>query len=237
MPAFWDHAIVAAITILLPLHDLLIWYPRLLRAAPERAARARRRTYLESMAIEWGLLFLTVGWWTRAERSWDDLGLGLSFGWGFWIAAALTIGVVIYSLRLRAALEEGDEETEEAVRNQLGHLRALLPHTRSELAHFGALSVTAGICEELLYRGFLIWYLALLVPTPIAVLAGALLFGAAHAYQGSRGVLQTGVVGLGFVLLYLLSGSLWIPMLLHAFIDFNTGAMAYGLLRRQGAAG
>ncbi len=35
----------------------------------------------------------------------------------------------------------------------------LLPHSRDELRWFTALSVTAGVCEELLYRGFLFWVL------------------------------------------------------------------------------
>ena len=71
------------------------------------------------------------------------------------------------------------------------------------------------------------------MPLPAAVVVAALLFGMAHAYQGSRGVLQTGLVGLGLAVLYVLSGSLWLPMALHAFVDLNSGLLAFSYLRRE----
>jgi membrane protease YdiL (CAAX protease family) len=79
----------------------------------------------------------------------------------------------------------------------------------------------------------LIWYLRALVPPVPAILLASLLFGMAHAYQGTRGVGQTALVGLGMAILYTAGGSLWIPMLLHAFIDLNSGLLAYAFLRRE----
>jgi len=102
------------------------------------------------------------------------------------------------------------------------------------MIRFVLLSLTAGICEEVLFRGYLLWYLSCLVPTVAAWLAGALLFGMAHAYQGSGGVLRTGLVGAGLVALYVISGSLWLPMILHAFVDVNSGLLAYAYLKHSG---
>ena len=65
-----------------------------------------------------------------------------------------------------------------------------------------------------------------------ALFVAGLLFGLAHAYQGPRGVLQTGVVGLGLAVLYVFTGSLWVPMALHAFVDLNSGLLAYAFLHR-----
>ena len=67
---------------------------------------------------------------------------------------------------------------------QIEPLRALLPHDSRELQTFCALSITAGVCEELLYRGFLIVFLSSAFGVLPAVALSSLVFGIAHAYQG-----------------------------------------------------
>lgn len=234
MPTLWDHVLVVCITILLPVHDLLFWYPRLVRGGPGGPSRARRHAYRESIIVQWTLTALTAWIWVRAGRPWPELGVAAPAGWGFWLALLLA-GVVIAAgtwQRLSLTRSE-DEDTHEAMLDQLDHLRALLPHTRAELKQFSAVAVTAGLCEEVLFRGFVYWYLAALVPAPAAVVLAAALFGMAHAYQGTRGVLVTAGVGLGLMLLYIISGSLWVPMIVHVFIDLNSGLLAYTVLRRE----
>lgn len=229
-----DHAIVVAITVVLPVHDLLFWYPRLLRAGPDRAARARLNAYRESVIVLWALGAVTAWWWWSRGRDWLELGVSVPEGWGFWSALALSVVVMGLLSWQRISLERKDDpEVETAVLEQIEPLRALLPHTPREMATFGMVSFTAGVCEELLFRGFLLWYLLQLIPSVPAYLVGALLFGMAHAYQGVRGIVQTAAVGLGLVVLYLLSGSLWIPMVVHAFVDWNSGRLAYAFLRRR----
>jgi len=230
----FDHVLVILITILLPVHDLLFWYPRLLRAERVHASRAKTRAYLETMGIEWGLSIVVVVFWIRRDRTWDALGLDAPAGWGFWVAAALALGIIGFGTWQRlAVIRDTDTEVKQAVLAQLENLKPLLPQTPRQLTQFSGVALTAGICEELLFRGFLIWYLDQLVPTPVALFLAAALFGMAHAYQGTRGVLQTGLVGVGLVIFYVLSGSLWIPMLVHAFIDLNTGLLAYTFLSRK----
>jgi membrane protease YdiL (CAAX protease family) len=111
----------------------------------------------------------------------------------------------------------------EQARSQLGEVRALLPHTSNELSLFMGLAVTAGICEELLYRGFLIAYAARFLPGWLAVIATALVFGFGHLYQGTSGAIQTGVVGLVMGALYLAIGSVWPLMMAHAIVDIGGG--------------
>lgn len=229
-----DHVLVVLITIVLPVHDLLFWYPRLVRAAAERVRSARHRAYFQSLATEWVLLAATLAAWAMLGRGWSDLGFRAPSGWGFWAALALAAGFAAFVGRQRRNLvREVDPEARATVLAHLEPLRPLLPHTRRELLHFSAVSITAGICEEILFRGFLIWYLRALVPPIPAVLLASLLFGMAHAYQGTRGVGQTSLVGLGMAILYTASGSLWVPMVLHAFIDLNSGLLAYTFLRRE----
>ena len=233
MPYVLDHVLVVMITILLPLHDLLFWFPRLLHAPPHEAGRARIHAYTESTWVEWSMVAATAALWLHYQRGWGDLGLAAPHGWRFWLGAGIASAFVVFiTIQRRAVSREDDPEVIASVRRQLQGLQPLLPHTSREMFHFGIVSVTAGICEEILYRGFLIWYLALLIPLAPAVVVSSLLFGFAHAYQGTKGVLQTGLVGLGLGILYVLSGSLWAPMAVHALVDLNSGLLAYNFLQR-----
>ena len=56
-------------------------------------------------------------------------------------------------------------------------------------------------------------------------------FAAGHAYQGWRGVLQTGVVGAVYTLFVAVFESLWPAIVLHAVMDFAAGVMAWLALR------
>jgi membrane protease YdiL (CAAX protease family) len=75
----------------------------------------------------------------------------------------------------------------------------LLPQSRVELLPFLALAVTAGVCEEFLYRGFAMAALARAgLPAWGVVLVSSVLFGLAHLYQGRGGLVSTLVIGTVF---------------------------------------
>jgi membrane protease YdiL (CAAX protease family) len=106
----------------------------------------------------------------------------------------------------------------------LKRLDFFLPVSREERLWFAVISVTAGVCEEVLYRGFLIryfsdgpWHLAL----ALALVISSVAFGFAHGYQGLSGIISTGVGGAMFSVIFFITGSLWLPMALHAFVDLN----------------
>lgn len=101
----------------------------------------------------------------------------------------------------------------------LAHLSALLPRDREEVLFGIAISVAAGIGEELFFRLLLPMLLAAFVGGIPAVVMAVLLFGMAHAYQGWKGVTVTTLVGALLTAMYLMSGSLVIAMLFHATID------------------
>lgn len=111
-----------------------------------------------------------------------------------------------------------------------------LPNTGAERAAFALLSLSAGVCEEVLYRGFLIRLLhegALALPVGGALAISSLLFGLGHAYQGWKGMLSTTIGGLALGLVFLLSGSLIPGVILHALMDLQ---VAYVLRPLSGSA-
>jgi len=101
----------------------------------------------------------------------------------------------------------------------------VLPKTRKEKLWFTAVSATAGIGEEVVYRGFLFYLLINLFPSMpiyiILIIAGVL-FGIAHSYQGFWGVLKTSFIGILFGALYISSGFLLPGILLHFIVDFSS---------------
>jgi membrane protease YdiL (CAAX protease family) len=84
----------------------------------------------------------------------------------------------------------------------------------------------AAICEEIVFRAFLIGRLeaafgsAARIATAAAVLLSSVLFGFAHAYQGPTGVLITGTLGLIFACVYAYCGrNLWLNIVVHGVYD------------------
>ena len=101
---------------------------------------------------------------------------------------------------------------------------ALLPRTVRERRAFALLSVTAGVCEETLYRGVLAAVVTALWPGVGAVgaaMLSAAAFGLAHLYQGAVGVVTSTVLGACLGVLYLATGSLVLPACYHALVDLR----------------
>ncbi len=190
----------------------------------EATALARIPVYLSSLAMLWllGLLALGAGLWS----GFDLAGLGLAALGGadavVWTAGALGAAIVL-AVAWRTL---GVRET--AV------LEALLPRTGFEKACFVALSLTAGVCEELVFRGFLIGALvAASGSTVLAVILSAAAFGVVHAYQSGTGSLRAGLLGLVMTVPVLATGSLIPSMLAHFLYDVVAGLwLADWLLRR-----
>lgn len=145
--------------------------------------------------------------------------MGAGFVAGAIVGAALCVGFLVWSSRRQAPSSSAK------VSGQLAAIQPMLPRTRRGRWGWAALSLSAGVTEEITYRGLLFLALAVVLPsgTPAAVLVvlAAALFGAAHWYQGRAGMLATGVTGAVLTMVYLGTGSLLVPMILHTLIDLR----------------
>jgi membrane protease YdiL (CAAX protease family) len=103
-------------------------------------------------------------------------------------------------------------------------MRAITPVSRIEKVVFTALSVIAGVCEELSFRSFLIP--ALMVVTgsrfgSVAISSAA--FGVLHAHQRTGGALRAGMLGVVLSIPFLITGSVYPSMAAHALVDMVGG--------------
>ena len=197
---------------------------------------ARRSFYRRLLVLEWGLTVLTVLIWLAAPGV-DAAAVGLT--WPRELPGPVVTGLclllmlfVVLSTRalrggvlVEAARPDRRRPGDGRHAEPPGHATlALLPRTPGERRLFTLVGITAGVCEEWLYRGFFLAVVAAMAGGPpawVLVLVAAVAFGLAHAYQGLGGILLTGVLGGVLAALYLDTGSLLLPVLLHAVIDLR----------------
>jgi membrane protease YdiL (CAAX protease family) len=221
-PKLIDHLLIVFVALVLP---FAAWRGfRHLVAAP--SPETRRRAWRVNIAWQWGFALALIAWWLYAKRPLPTLGIGpIAGGAGsaFAIGAALVaVGFLVWQL---VAVRKGGP-ARESTRAQVLPLQALLPHDAAEMRLFTGVSVTAGICEELIYRGFVFWYFERLGGTVLAIAASTLVFGAGHFYQGASGFFKAGAGGLIAAGLRVVTGSLWVPMVLHGAVDVLGGLTA-----------
>jgi len=105
----------------------------------------------------------------------------------------------------------------------VGDIRSLLPRTRAELKYGVGLALSAGVFEELLFRlGLPALLFGILGLGPLSFVIAAVLFGMLHLYQGPLGILFSALLGLVFAALYVLTGSIAAPIVVHALVDLRT---------------
>jgi membrane protease YdiL (CAAX protease family) len=125
---------------------------------------------------------------------------------------------------LPVVLSRRNPKAREKLDRQLGTIGFFLPRTREERRWFAALSVVVGVCEEIVFRGWLIRWLAgapLGLGLIAAAVAAAAIFGIDHGYQGVAGIVATTVMALVFTLIFFATGTLWVPIVAHALIDLR----------------
>lgn len=235
---------LALLALLLVVLGLLVW-----RAATRsrstfrrftglRSTRARQKVYgrwlLESALVMGGLsaavllaAFPFVPHVLDETQSWRPVAVVRTFlgtpGGSAASAAAIVVflGVLIAPpLLLRRSIDEGGGI--DAIPT-VGDIRSLLPRTRAELRYGVGLALSAGLFEELLFRlGLPALLFGILGLGPLAFVIAALLFGMLHLYQGPLGILFAALLGLAFAALYVLTGSIAAPIVVHALVDLRT---------------
>lgn len=101
---------------------------------------------------------------------------------------------------------------------------ASYPQNNRERSVFMWLAFSVGICEEIIYRAFLPYYFQ---QEPYAfslmtsIVAASVIFALIHFHQGVMGIVQALFIGFMFSYIFILSGSLWIPIILHVLYDLK----------------
>jgi membrane protease YdiL (CAAX protease family) len=196
-------------------------YRGVLRAEQLRAVGTVNRIgfYTQTIAAEWillGVVLLGV-WLYKAPigavlgKPWKSAGQAAKdFGWGlvFWLGSS--VALVIAGLLLRS--------------QNSARVDFLLPHNAVERCVWVVVAISAGICEEAIFRGYLQrQFLAATQNAPVAIALSAILFGAVHAYQGWKMMIMIGLLGAMLGILANWRGTVRTGMFAHAWQDTVAG--------------
>lgn len=223
-PSLADHLLAGVFGFLLPL------------VSGWRSARAfktirfteplRKRFFISNSLSLWLVtLAILFVWWVQG-RSLETIGLGRIPVFSLAVITLSLVFIALYALDAWRSLKNGTGDN--SLRDEWLDSAPFLPTAYRELPAYALMCVTAGFCEEVVFRGFMINYSLAIFPNhqmgqALAIGAPALVFAAAHYYQGIRAVIKIAVLSILFGYIFFLSKSLWIVILLHFLIDFAGG--------------
>lgn len=191
------------------------------------ASLARRRATRPRALVRYFTLTITL-WWAFAALAVSalllspgataaDLGIALPGDPLFFFPVVLLFAVIAVASgrSFRELAKEGKHIPGRAA------IEAMLPRTGTERRLAMAAAVTDGICAELLYRGLLIAFGvgALGLDLYLAAALSLAVYALAGWYQGGTGVLVLALFGTLLTGLYLATGSLLLPIAVHAMIS------------------
>jgi membrane protease YdiL (CAAX protease family) len=113
---------------------------------------------------------------------------------------------------------------------------ALLPQTGAEFCPFLVMSVVLGAGWELLYRGYLLWWLEPRVGMAGAILVAAAAYGVGHGFTNIRQFAGSLLAALVFTVAYAATQSLWWLMLIHVGLPLLAAAAQARKLTRESTA-
>ena len=204
---------------------------RELLAKPHVGTRERVSLYASTVAFQWVAAGVVA--WRAWARGFTAVQLGLAYS-GSKVAIAGLLGAGILgtlhwlNLRRMGRLSTKTRGVLQALAERI------LPQSPVEILPFLALAVTAGVCEEFLYRGFaLAAFHRAGLPVWSAVLLSSALFGMAHLYQGRGGLAGTMILGILFAAARIRYDSVVPVMLWHVAVDVVAGVVGPRYLTRR----
>lgn len=212
------HLLALLVVLLVAWNQFFIF--RLKRA---KESDARLRTYWLTMTSKWIVTVLALGvmgprtlWYAHlspAEERWLPGRFVIA---GMTIASLVAMLIPLVIVRKPAGLA--------ALSRQIEKLSFVLPQSARERFWWVPLAITAGICEEILFRSFLLNYLHVgpwRLASAVAIALACAIFGLGHLYQGLKGAFAAGVLGFLLFVFFLSTGSLLLPIVLHALTDLR----------------
>jgi membrane protease YdiL (CAAX protease family) len=185
--------------------------------------------YLSTILFEWTLVtIIWLGLRARGVRlreliggKWstpEDLLLDVAIAVVYLFVADMLLAVLKLALGLASINQAAQAKQVQQIKDTLGFI---VPHGTHEDVAFVLLVISAGFCEELIYRGYLQRALAgLSGSAAVGMVAQAILFGASHGYQGAKNMAVIAVYGFFFGLLAYWRKSLRPGMMAHFVQDF-----------------
>ena len=229
MPTGLDITFAIAFSIILAAVGVLYVDERLKAQIAAGVLHARRDVYRQVVVAQWAMAAIAFLLWARAHRPWSTLGLVPPQDWHLVPGILIPALMIALTVRQSRKVQRLGVERRAALRERLREGEFFLPHTPEEHHWFSLVSLTAGFCEELLYRGFLTWLVASYIGLPAAIGVVAVAFALGHASQGPSNTIRLGLVGVILSLIVVLTGWLVPAMIVHVLLDLSANDLAFAV--------
>jgi len=180
----------------------------------------------------WILALIVLTTFNFKARSFEQFGFSMpAWNWIVWVLTLLFIILYLVELISKHIFIKQERKMDWTKNLQF------IPSDLQEFKHYMFLAIAAGVCEEILFRGFLIHYIYSFVPGSalglwIAIIVPAVVFAIGHLYQGKWAVLKILLGSMILSTVYLLSGSFFIVMVLHLGVDIISAIYARFLINQ-----
>jgi membrane protease YdiL (CAAX protease family) len=226
-PYFADHLLFVLFGIIVPLNAVVRAQP-VLKSIDSWDTRLKRSFYFSNAALLWVMAGAIVAVWLFSGRSPAGLGFRLPIP-GAWPESLLIAAGFLLLYGFDVWRELSTAQARERMREDWRRHTPFLPETRSELRAFNFLAFSAAVGEEIVFL------LSLFGPSGgaqwLALALSTGIFALSHFYQGWKAMGKIAALSLAFGLIFLLSGSLLLPIILHLIVDIAGGWIGYRVMR------
>ena len=188
------------------------------------ASKVKCKEYYATIAYLWVLVTPVFIMCIIGGISLADIGFRpISFNHDVWITAIIiTLAVVLFIYEFVIPLVRIKKIREKIINDAKEDIDEY-PRTSKEKWLYSLEALSSGICEETVYRGFLLFLLYAIFPGIPIYLIGLIAFvafGIGHLYQGWRNAVVIGLFGVLSIYLLIVTDSLIPSILLHFFGEF-----------------
>lgn len=151
-----------------------------------------------------------------SPAAWTDMGIAMP-DMDFGIFMAFLIGSLI-GILLVYSFSKNVPSYQKRMKKQYESVPYLLPAGTIDKRYAVLYVLTTGLCDEWIYRGFLIHVLSsapFQLNTISLVVIGAIVFGISQYHQGWKGVIENSLVGLCFCYIFISTQSLFLPVIFN----------------------
>ena len=183
---------------------------------------ARMNAYTFSMIQLWTICLAILAIWSWADRDFKELGFQHALNGVTGIVWGLVVIGIALTFRQYHRVKTHPPTRDKLARelDAIGdYTKFLMPESQAEYGRAMMVALTAGITEEIIFRGYLIWALSLWIHPWAAGLASVTLFVILHLYQNKTGLIQVALFAAITTGLFLACGSLYPVIALHIMVD------------------